>query len=63
MYHTETVEVRGHIFDSGLIARIIGHIVEYGGDYRIERLEPGYGPGDESVARVGWLSARTTRSS
>jgi hypothetical protein len=26
--------------------------VEYGGDYRIERLKPGYAPGDESVARV-----------
>jgi hypothetical protein len=44
--------VRGHIFDSGVLSRILGDIVEYGGDYRIEHLAPGHGHADESVARV-----------
>jgi len=52
MGYTETVEVRGHIFDSGGLARILGDVIEYGGDYRIDHLEPGRGPADESVARV-----------
>jgi lysine-ketoglutarate reductase/saccharopine dehydrogenase-like protein (TIGR00300 family) len=52
MHHSEIVELQGHIFDTGVFPRILSDVIEYGGDYRIERLEPGRGPADESVARV-----------
>jgi lysine-ketoglutarate reductase/saccharopine dehydrogenase-like protein (TIGR00300 family) len=48
--HSETVEVRGHILDSGILARILDDVLEYGGDYRIERLDVGKEHGDESRA-------------
>lgn len=50
MADTETVEVRGHILDSGVLARILDDVLEYGGDYRIERLDVGREHGDESAA-------------
>ncbi|MFP5345933.1 MAG: TIGR00300 family protein [Actinomycetes bacterium] len=49
---TEVVEVRGHIFDSGALSRIMDDILDYGGDYQVERLEPGRAHADESVARL-----------
>jgi lysine-ketoglutarate reductase/saccharopine dehydrogenase-like protein (TIGR00300 family) len=52
MVYSETVEVQGHILDTGVFSRIIGDIVEYGGDYRIESLEPGRARADESTARL-----------
>lgn len=50
MGDTETVEVRGHILDSGILARILDDVLEYGGDYRIERLDVGREHADESRA-------------
>ncbi len=50
MGDTETVEVRGHILDSGILARILDDVLEYGGDYRIERLDVGREHTDESRA-------------
>jgi hypothetical protein len=41
MRHTATVEVRGHIFDSGMLSRILGDVIEYDGDYHIDHLERG----------------------
>ncbi|GLZ79020.1 TIGR00300 family protein [Actinorhabdospora filicis] len=52
MKHTETVEVRGHILDSGVFARILDDVLEYGGDYRIDRLDVGRTHTDESYARL-----------
>jgi lysine-ketoglutarate reductase/saccharopine dehydrogenase-like protein (TIGR00300 family) len=49
---TETVELRGHIFDSGVLTRVLDDVLEYGGNYRIERLEPGRTQADESRARL-----------
>jgi lysine-ketoglutarate reductase/saccharopine dehydrogenase-like protein (TIGR00300 family) len=48
--HSETVEVRGHILDSGILALILDDVLEYGADYRIERLDVGKLHGDESRA-------------
>jgi lysine-ketoglutarate reductase/saccharopine dehydrogenase-like protein (TIGR00300 family) len=48
----ETVELRGHIFDSGVLTRVLDDVLEYGGNYRIERLEPGRTQADESRARL-----------
>jgi lysine-ketoglutarate reductase/saccharopine dehydrogenase-like protein (TIGR00300 family) len=50
--YSEIVEVRGHIFDTGAFARMLGDVIEYGGEYRIDHLEPGKGPADESTARI-----------
>jgi lysine-ketoglutarate reductase/saccharopine dehydrogenase-like protein (TIGR00300 family) len=52
MHETETVEVRGHILDSGVLARILDDVLEYGGDYRIEQLDVGRQHSDESTARL-----------
>jgi lysine-ketoglutarate reductase/saccharopine dehydrogenase-like protein (TIGR00300 family) len=51
MMYFETIEVRGHILDTGALARILGDVVEYGCDYRVEHLEPGRTRDEESVAR------------
>ncbi|CAM3204473.1 TIGR00300 family protein [Stackebrandtia soli] len=52
MRHTETVEVRGHILDSGLFARVLDDVLEYGGDYRIDRLDVGRTHTDESYVKL-----------
>jgi lysine-ketoglutarate reductase/saccharopine dehydrogenase-like protein (TIGR00300 family) len=38
--------------DTGILARVLDDVLEYGGDYRIESLELGRQHGDESAARV-----------
>ncbi|HEY1176640.1 MAG TPA: TIGR00300 family protein [Phytomonospora sp.] len=52
MKHTETVEVRGHILDSGVFARILDDVLEYGGDYRIDKLDVGRTHTDETYAQL-----------
>jgi lysine-ketoglutarate reductase/saccharopine dehydrogenase-like protein (TIGR00300 family) len=49
---SETVEVRGHLIDSGVLSRVLDDILEYGGDYSIDRFEVGRSPVDESYARL-----------
>src|SRR3954453_20525148 len=49
---SETVEVRGHLIDSGVLSRVLDDILEYGGDYSIDKFEVGKTPADESYARV-----------
>jgi lysine-ketoglutarate reductase/saccharopine dehydrogenase-like protein (TIGR00300 family) len=50
--HTATVALTGHLMDTGILARVLDDVLEYGGDYRIESLELGRQHGDESIARV-----------
>ena len=50
--HSETVEVRGHLIDSGVLSRVLDDILEYGGDYSIDKFEVGKTPADESYARL-----------
>jgi lysine-ketoglutarate reductase/saccharopine dehydrogenase-like protein (TIGR00300 family) len=50
--YTETVEIRGHIMDTGVLARVLDDVLEYGGDYTIARLDLGRQHHDESYARV-----------
>ena len=38
---SETVEVTGHLMDTGLLARVLDDVLGYGGDYRIVRLTVG----------------------
>lgn len=48
----ETVEITGHLMDTGTLARILDDVLEYGGDYVIERLDVGRTHTDESHARI-----------
>jgi lysine-ketoglutarate reductase/saccharopine dehydrogenase-like protein (TIGR00300 family) len=52
MRQSETVELQGHIFDTGVFAQMLNDVIEYGGDYRIEHVQPGRGHTDESIARL-----------
>ena len=49
---SETVEVSGHLMDTGLLARVLDDVLGYGGDYRIDRLDVGREHDDESVAKI-----------
>jgi lysine-ketoglutarate reductase/saccharopine dehydrogenase-like protein (TIGR00300 family) len=50
--HTATVTVTGHLMDTGILARVLDDVLEYGGDYRIESLDLGRQHEDESRALV-----------
>ena len=50
--HTETVEIRGHLMDTGVLARVLDDVLEYGGDYKVARLDLGRLHHDESYARI-----------
>src|SRR3712207_6555021 len=50
--HSATVTVTGHLMDTGILARILDDVLEYGGDYRIESLDLGREHEDESSALV-----------
>jgi lysine-ketoglutarate reductase/saccharopine dehydrogenase-like protein (TIGR00300 family) len=44
--------VRGHLIDSGVLSRVLDDILEYAGDYSIDKFEVGKTPTDESYARL-----------
>jgi lysine-ketoglutarate reductase/saccharopine dehydrogenase-like protein (TIGR00300 family) len=46
------VAVTGHLMDTGILARVLDDVLEYGGDYRIERLDLGREHEDESRALI-----------
>ncbi|MDX6274941.1 MAG: hypothetical protein QOJ92_2151, partial [Frankiales bacterium] len=52
MPHSETVEITGHLMDSGILARVLDDVLEYGGDYRIDKFDVGKNHDDPSYARV-----------
>jgi len=49
---SETVEVTGHLMDSGILSRILDDIREYDGDYKIDRFDVGKDSGDSSHATI-----------
>ncbi|HVE97567.1 MAG TPA: TIGR00300 family protein [Mycobacteriales bacterium] len=49
---TETVEISGHLMDSGMLARVLDDVLEYGGDYVIDRFELGRNHDDLSKATI-----------
>jgi lysine-ketoglutarate reductase/saccharopine dehydrogenase-like protein (TIGR00300 family) len=49
---SEVLETRGHLMDSGVLARVLDDVLAYGGDYRIDRLDVGRAHEDESYARI-----------
>ena len=48
----ETVEVTGHLMDSGVLSRILDDIREYGGDWTVDQVDVGREPGDSSRATI-----------
>ncbi|TGN66163.1 TIGR00300 family protein [Nocardioides eburneiflavus] len=48
----ETVEVTGHLMDSGILSRVLDDIRDFGGDYVIEQLDVGHDAHDPSSARI-----------
>ena len=49
---SESVEVTGHLMDSGILSRILDDIREYGGDYVIDRFDVGHEASDISRATI-----------
>jgi lysine-ketoglutarate reductase/saccharopine dehydrogenase-like protein (TIGR00300 family) len=49
---SETLETRGHLMDTGILASVLDDVLSYGGDYRIDRLDVGKRHDDESYARI-----------
>jgi lysine-ketoglutarate reductase/saccharopine dehydrogenase-like protein (TIGR00300 family) len=49
---SETVEVTGHLIDSGILSRILDDIREYEGDYVIDRFDVGHDAADTSRATI-----------
>ena len=39
---SETVEITGHLIDSGILSRVLSDIKEYGADYAIDRFDVGH---------------------
>jgi lysine-ketoglutarate reductase/saccharopine dehydrogenase-like protein (TIGR00300 family) len=50
--YSATVALTGHLMDTGILARVLDDVLEYGGDYRIESLDLGREHEDESRALV-----------
>jgi lysine-ketoglutarate reductase/saccharopine dehydrogenase-like protein (TIGR00300 family) len=49
---SETVEIRGHLMDSGILSRVLEDIREYDSDYTIEHVDIGHDKDDTSYARL-----------
>ncbi len=49
---SETVEIRGHLMDSGILSRVLDDIREYDGDYVMEHVEIGHDKTDTSYAKL-----------
>ena len=48
MMVNETVEITGHLMDSGVLANVLDDVLDYGGDYTIDRIDLGKAHEDES---------------
>ncbi len=51
-YAEQTVEMRGQLLDSGVLARVLDDVLDAGGDYRLDRLDLGRQHDDDSYARL-----------
>jgi lysine-ketoglutarate reductase/saccharopine dehydrogenase-like protein (TIGR00300 family) len=49
---SESVEITGHLMDSGVLARVLDDVLDYGGDYSVEKISLGRTHDDESQARI-----------
>ncbi|WP_100446301.1 ornithine cyclodeaminase, nickel-pincer nucleotide-dependent [Glycomyces xiaoerkulensis] len=58
MEHSKTVELRGHLIDQGVFARVMDDVLEYSGAYSIDRFDVGRHHTDESHVELT-VSAET----
>jgi lysine-ketoglutarate reductase/saccharopine dehydrogenase-like protein (TIGR00300 family) len=49
---SETVEITGHLMDSGILSRVLKDVREYGGEHSVERFDAGRDETDPSYARI-----------
>jgi lysine-ketoglutarate reductase/saccharopine dehydrogenase-like protein (TIGR00300 family) len=49
---SESVEITGHLMDSGILAKVLDDVLDYGGDYVISRFDLGRNHDDESRATI-----------
>jgi lysine-ketoglutarate reductase/saccharopine dehydrogenase-like protein (TIGR00300 family) len=49
---TETVEITGHLMDSGLLSRVLDDVRGYGGEYTLDKFDLGYDKDDPSTVRM-----------
>jgi lysine-ketoglutarate reductase/saccharopine dehydrogenase-like protein (TIGR00300 family) len=49
---SESVEITGHLIDTGILSRVLDDIREYGGDWVIDRFDVGHEPADLSSATI-----------
>ena len=61
MHVSETVEISGHLMDTGILSRVLDDIREYGGDYVIDRFDVGHEASDLSQRHDHASPPRTTR--
>jgi lysine-ketoglutarate reductase/saccharopine dehydrogenase-like protein (TIGR00300 family) len=54
---TETVEITGHLIDSGILSGVLNDIKEYGADYTIDRFDVGHEQQDLSHATLTVMAA------
>ncbi len=59
MEHSKTVELRGHLIDQGVFARVMDDVLEYSGAYSIDRFDVGRHHTDESYVQLT-VSAETS---
>ncbi len=52
MHTSETVEISGHLMDTGILSQVLDDIREYGGDYVIDRFDVGHDARDLSYAQL-----------
>ena len=52
MHSSETVEITGHLMDTGILSRVLDDIREYEGDYVIDRFDVGHDAHDTSHAVI-----------
>ena len=52
MQVSETVEISGHLMDSGILSRVLDDVREYGGDYTMDRFKVGHDSQDPSHATI-----------
>ncbi|MPZ62426.1 MAG: TIGR00300 family protein [Propionibacteriales bacterium] len=52
MQVNDTVEIAGHLMDSGILSRVLDDIRDYGGDYTIDRFDVGHDATDPSHATI-----------
>ena len=52
MPSSESVEITGHLIDSGILSLVLNDIKEYGGDYVIDHIDVGHDRSDHSHATI-----------